>query len=215
MNLTTLSLLSAGLVAGPMAAHAQEQTWDYTGQVMATGQNGEAPDALDAVFVFSQPLNPNLANQSPTLASWSISGMGLGSGYDTYEGGPSLSDVFTTTNGSITGWQISASDGITQGTNTTYSSQAYISSTTGDSFSGYFNTPSCNAPPGVPVPCYSVNESTSAAGVWVDESPNAAPEIDPASAVGGLTLLLGVMAIVRGRRSAQRVAGASPVAGIS
>jgi hypothetical protein len=36
-------------------------------------------------------------------------------------------------------------------------------------------------------------------------SPNAAPEIDPASAASGLTLLLGVLAVLRGRRKMQSI----------
>jgi hypothetical protein len=35
---------------------------------------------------------------------------------------------------------------------------------------------------------------------WWHQSPVAAPEIDPASALSGLTLLVGGLAVVRGRR---------------
>jgi hypothetical protein len=38
-------------------------------------------------------------------------------------------------------------------------------------------------------------------GISVPKNVVSAPEIDPASALGGLTLLLGGLAVVRGRRS--------------
>jgi hypothetical protein len=48
-------------------------------------------------------------------------------------------------------------------------------------------------------PC-SINAGSSAAGTWTVTGVLAAPEIDPASAAGGLTLLLGGIAVLRGRR---------------
>jgi hypothetical protein len=51
---------------------------------------------------------------------------------------------------------------------------------------------------GSPVNPCTVTVSNSSVGVW---SAAEAPEIDPASAVGGLTLLLGGVAVLRGRRS--------------
>jgi hypothetical protein len=48
-------------------------------------------------------------------------------------------------------------------------------------------------------PC-SVNAGSASAGTWTVTGALAAPEIDPASAAAGLTLLLGGMAVMRGRR---------------
>jgi hypothetical protein len=183
-----------------MFASAQ-QTWDYTGQTMSVTPNGEAPLSLDAVFVLGTPLNPNEANQIVTPTSWSINGMGLGSTYNTQYGGPSVSVVFTTVDDSITAWDVIANSGPPQqGTNTFYYSSASIDSNGGDSFNGYFTTPTCNAPAGVAVPCYNISESTTADGVWVDPPTAAAPEMDPASATAGLLLLIGGLAVARGRR---------------
>jgi hypothetical protein len=53
---------------------------------------------------------------------------------------------------------------------------------------------------------YSTANDTSHSSTSADDpsSPAAAPEIDPASALSGLTLLAGGLAVIRARRSAKR-----------
>jgi hypothetical protein len=113
----------------------------------------------------------------------------------------------TSANGAITGATLFFS-------NTTYHSSPEFATigTSGDSFSYTYATSNggCenlvpHGPPGNPYyagptinPC-GLGVSNSKAGVWT-VSTQKAPEIDPASAVSGLTLLLGGVAVLRGRR---------------
>ncbi len=64
----------------------------------------------------------------------------------------------------------------------------------GDTYTTGYSTPTCK---GNPDPCFSLTQTTPP-GSW--SAAIAAPEIDPASAAGGLALLLGGLAVLRGRK---------------
>jgi hypothetical protein len=214
MNIKILGLLALGLmVAGPLAANAQTQTLGYTGSPFTSlSISGNLSNGLaDAIpentgeLVLSSPLGDNLNNLAVTPVSWSFdSTTRFGSIYlnsnNPFAGefGESTSFTFSTdASGVLTGWNINVIGGIFGGTNSP-SSAAFTIGNAGDSFSSGFSTPSCAAPPGVVVPCYQISESNSAPGYW-KSSITQAPEIDPASAANGLTLLLGGIAVLRGR----------------
>jgi len=158
-------------------------------------------------LVLGSPLGDSLNNAAVTPLSWSFdSNTQFGSIYlnssNPFARGPgeSMSFMFSTdANGVLTGWSIAVVGGIFQGTNSPSFAQITIGNA-GDTFSTGFSSPSCAVPPGVPAPCYTVTESNAASGSWSSTIARA-PEIDFTSSAGGLTLLLGGIAVLRGRRA--------------
>jgi hypothetical protein len=212
MNHKILGLLTVALLAGPMVANAQTETLDYTGSPFtslsitgnsSTGLANAIPENVGEL-VLSSPLGDNLNNVAVTPVSYSFdSSTRFGSHYlnsgNPQSPGNSASFLFSTdATGMLTGWNISVIGGDFGGTNSPTWATVTISNA-GDSFTTGLSTPSCEAPPGVPISCFSVSESNSAPGSW-DATIARAPEIDPASAASGLTLLLGGVAVLRGRR---------------
>lgn len=189
-------------------------TLDYTGSPFTSlTVNGNVGIGLSSAvpqnmgeLVLSSPLGDSLNNVAVTPVSYSFNSStqfgGLYLNSSNPEGGApgnSASFVFSTdATGVITGWNISVVGGIFEGTNSPSWATTAIGNA-GDAFTTGFSTPSCAAPPGVSIPCYSVSESNAAGGSW-QSTVARAPEIDPASAAGGLTLLLGGLAVLRGRR---------------
>jgi hypothetical protein len=164
----------------------------YTGAPLS-GQQGISPGYITGQIVLAAPLNPNEANQIVTPLSWGFSTPVLNSGLDTPYGGPSASFDFSTVNGQIVGWTVIANSN-------SPAADGYIQSfidltNAGDTFVG------TDSQLGYCPQCYQVTATSSTAGIWVDGTAAAAPEIDPGSALGGLTLLLGGLAVMRGRRS--------------
>ena len=216
MNSKIFRLLVLGsMVAGPMAANAQTETLDYIGSPFTSRSidgnltNGlaNAIPANAGELVLGSPLGDSLNNAAVTPLSWSFdSNTQFGSIYlnssNPFAGGPgeSMSFMFSTdANGVLTGWSIAVVGGIFQGTNSPSFASVTIGNA-GDSFSSGFSSPECAVPPGVPAPCYTVTESNAAPGSWSSTIARA-PEIDSASAAGALTLLLGGIAVLRGRRA--------------
>jgi hypothetical protein len=216
MNSKIYRLLVLGsMVAGPMAANAQTETLDYIGSPFTSRSidgnltNGLANSIPENAgeLVFGSPLGDNLHNVAVTPVSWSFdSNTQFGSIYlnshnpAAADPGDSMSFLFSTdAHGLITGWSIAVVGGIFEGTNSPSFAQITIGNA-GDTFSTGFSSPECAVPPGVPAPCYTVTESNAAAGSW-SSTVARAPEIDSTSAASGLTLLLGGIAVLRGRRA--------------
>ena len=214
MNHKILGFLALAFMDVPMVALAQTETLDYTGSLFTSltvdgnvgiGLSNAMPQNTGEL-VLSSPLGDNLNNVAVTPVSYSFDGSAqFGSLYlnssnpESGAPGNSMSFVFSTdATGMITGWNISVIGGIFEGTNSPSWATATMGNA-GDAFSTGFSTPSCAAPPGVTIPCYSVSEGNAAAGSW-KAAVSRAPEIDPASAASGLTLLLGGLAVLRGRR---------------
>ena len=212
MNYKILGLVAGALLAGPKVANAQTETLDYTGSLFTSlsidgnKSNGLANAVPKNVgeLVLSSPLGDNLNNVAVTPVSWSFDSntqLGIFLNSSNPFAGPDDVTSFrfsTDANGMLTAWNIVVSGGIFAGTNTP-SFAAITIGNAGDSFSSGFSSPSCSAPPGVPVDCFTITESNAAPGDW-KASVTQAPEIDPASAASGLTLLLGSVAVLRGRR---------------
>jgi hypothetical protein len=214
MNKTILGWLGVGMLAAPIMANAQTETLDYTGSPFTSlSIDGNLSNGLaNAIprnageLVLASPLGDNLNNVAVIPISWSFdSNTQFGSIYlnssnpAAGDPGDSMSFLFSTdANGVLTGWNIAVVGGIFEGTNAP-SFAAITIGNAGDTYSSGFSNPSCNAPPGVPVDCYTVTESNAAAGFW-KATVTQAPEMDPASAASGLTLLLGGLAVLRSRR---------------
>jgi hypothetical protein len=212
MNRKIFGLLTAGLVAGPMAAVAQQNelgpnppvppqpgqaVYEYTGAEFTnfgftppfSSSAWTSSEYVQAYVYLSGNLAANMRNDSVAPVFFVMSGFGGGDPVipDT---GSSAFQFSTNAAGAITAWSFSASDN-----NSNYFTILdSTSSTTGDSV---LNTVTYQCPgPGV---C-SQSASTSAIGSW--KLVTAAPEIDLRSAGGGLALLLGGLAVLSsGRKS--------------
>jgi hypothetical protein len=191
-------------LAAPVATNAQVTTLDYQGSIftsVSVSGNGSFPDVptLSSVVgdvVLSAPLGANLSDVTLVPTAFSFNAPLLNSGLFTFPCCGNISSfAFTTNNmGAITGWNIDLSFTFV-GTNSP-SGNSIVLGTSGDSYTGFGSTPSGCAPSGG---CsLFIQENTTTAGVW--SVAQKAPEIDPASAASGMTLLLGGLAVMRGRR---------------
>jgi hypothetical protein len=201
MNVKVLCLVACGLT--PVIAGAQTETLDYTGAsftpVSINGNSG-IPNITGDIQL-SAPLGANLTNASVTPTSWSFNDPNLTSAVASSGPGTTTdSFTFTTVNGVITGWDIDVSYLNTTAKSSTWSS-IILSSVAGDTYTTGYSTPTCK---GNPDPCFSLTQTTTP-GSWT--AAVAAPEIDPSSAAAGLALLLGGLAVLRGRKDANLAQG--------
>jgi hypothetical protein len=214
MNAKTLGLLTAALMAGPMAANAQYvytytgPDFDYIGPAGMPGNPYTTADHLTIQLVTSAPIPANLTTGAspedfPGVALVSLTESD-GVNKDTYtaaqlyHGQNQLSswfDGFVNTNsaGSIT--------------------NAFIYGQTVSTKTNYVQWTSDNGRDSVVMaPQIFDPEFVASAGFYGDEGNGKwtfAPEIDPASAAGGLTLLLSGLAMAMGaRRSRSRESAA-------
>jgi hypothetical protein len=194
MNVKTMCLVACGFM--PMIAGAQTETLDYTGvaftPVSINGHFGIAN--ITGEIQLSAPLGANLTNATVVPVSWSFNDPMLNSVIAS--SGPCCttdSFAFTTVNGAITGWDVDVSFSNSAAKSSTWSS-IILSDVGGDTYTTGYSTPTCK---GKPDPCFSLTQTTTP-GSW--RAAIAAPEIDPASAAGGLALLLGGLAVLRGRK---------------
>ncbi|HTT06101.1 MAG TPA: hypothetical protein VMF64_12500 [Steroidobacteraceae bacterium] len=208
-----LKIMAAACLIVPVAALAQT-TYDYSGALM-NGTQAMVSDnpyeplvtttpinfSASGAITLAEPLGANLDNVSVNPLSFAFQVNGY-IGIDAV--GPSVSilapqntgDSFvfsTNANGAITNWSISLSSyqEEARGDLTT----AYQSTPGGDSFTEQFG-----AFPDQPL-SNKATLSNSIAGVWSGPA-SAAPEIDPADTIAGLTILAGLVLVSRGRRSA-------------
>jgi hypothetical protein len=204
MNYKILGLVTiVALLAGPMVANAQVTTLDYQGSIftnMSVSGNGSFPDVptLSSVVgdvVLSAPLGANLNDVTLVPTAFSFNAPLLNSDLFTVICcGNTDSFAFTTNSmGAITGWNVDLSFTFV-GTNSP-SGNSVVLGTSGDSYVGFGSTPFGCGQNGCSL---LIQESNTTPGVW--SVAQKAPEIDPASAASGLTLLLGGLAVIRGRR---------------
>ena len=191
LGLVALRVGPIAMMLFPLAATAQVTTLQYDEGIFSGNVTLSAPLPQAGTFAVS-----------PT--EFDFSGIGFGAGYNyacptcgyslggAGEDG-SASFSFTTGAGRISGWSIVIDFTDTPGTNTSTSLYAVLSPRN-DSFFQQTSGPICE-PNGCPPESFSSDKL----GVWTT-STAAAPEIDPASAASGLTLLLGGLAVLRGRR---------------
>ncbi len=212
MDYKILGLVAIGLLEMSVVANAQTETLEYTGSPFTSlSFTGTMSDAVansipqnTGELVLSSPLGDNLHNFAVTPVSWSFNSSTPNSVFlksnNPFPGpGDVATFLFSTNaNGMLTAWNIVVSGGILQ--NATATSFAAVTiNTAGDSFSSGASSPSCSLfKPNTA--CFTLKQSNTAAGVWT-VSLAKAPEIDPASASTGLTLLLGGLAVLCGRRN--------------
>lgn len=216
----------AASVCLSLNARAADATYDYTGQMMSgtghytvdnplpnepsSGSSPGYPLTLDGTLTLAAPLAPNLSNFSvtPIYAVFSL-GLPAGgplvlTGPDPSYAGPGVganvnsntSLQFTSLNfstdstGTIIGWDLAMAG-------TPYSFERFIATTTqsGDSAQYVISEPNSGGGNS-----YDVG-ANSTPGTWAEVTPSPAPEIDPASAGSALTLLAGMIAVVRRRRA--------------
>jgi hypothetical protein len=218
MNSKHLGLLAlVFVIASPKVASAQTETLGYGGSAFTSLTiNGNLSIGLQNMIpantgelVLSSPLGDNLHNAAITPVSWSFDATAPFGGYLDSNGptaggpGQSASFVFSTdASGALTGWNINILGGILSGTNSP-SFAAITLGNAGDSYSAGFSSPSCAALPGVVTGCFTIAESNNASGSW-SSTITRVPEIDSASAAGGLTLLFGSLAVLLSRRKNSR-----------
>lgn len=190
------------------AAHASPETLDYSGSLMSiVGESsfngGPGPFALTGSLVLSTPLGMNAIDETVVPSSWSfntpegILSSSFASNPTNVFGGVNATFSFTTRNGAIVGWDVVASSLYSPGGPTEILSSITsedIAGKGGDTYQGVESSQYCGEPG---VLCYTASAANSTPGRWV-----AVPEIDGASAAGALTLLIGSLFILRGRRRA-------------
>jgi hypothetical protein len=208
MNIRILGFMAIGLMAGSMAANAQV-TYDYNGAPTTITITGDLPPptnpngpGLTGDVVLASALNPNQANQVVTPLSYSFAALSSAT-VDQSNQGVVASFDFSTVNGKITSWDVELNSG-------TYASVAvgqYIESITpqGDVFTYTTHDAACGSPGEMPGDCFTATSTSTAPGTWTSTAQ--APEISPASAASGLTLLLGGLAVIRGRRKVAATTG--------
>jgi hypothetical protein len=198
MNRKFFGLVGAACLLGPIGAHAQTEILNYV--ATGTGYTGiglqdstgninwsDTPltGPITAQIVLSGPLS------APTLVSWNVGFDGIGgNGGDAQEGtspwflGSGLLELTTNSQGAITGANVNQFNFI--------GSQGYTSF---DIMSGAAMTQTYQYTGGMSFyQAYMVNSTP---GVWTVS----VPEIDSAFALSGIVLLLGGMAVLRGRRA--------------
>ena len=211
MNYKILGLAAAALLSARMA-NAQTETLDYTGSsftnVSISGNNEGFANPIQNTgeLVLSSPLGDNLHDFAVTPVSFSfdgntVFGPALDSSINSFTGPADVASFrfSTDAHGMLTAWDIIVSTTIFQGDNPESSAGVTINNA-GDSFSANAGGSFCLDPAGPPPGCFTIEASSAISGVW-KASVARAPEIDPASAAGGLTLLLGALTVLRGRRN--------------
>jgi len=199
MKGNVLRLVAALTIAAPFTATAQA-TYDYTGaaftnQTVVGTSEFTAIAALDGQIILNTPLPQNGTTTNASLIYWGFNAAGgnLNLPYEV-EAEPEVSSSsfsFTTVNGVITAWSMNMISGGGPGS---YADWSVTSTNAGDSYL-YTNETFCGQGD-----CASITEKSTVAGTWTAVANT--PEIDPASAASGLTLLLGVLLVMRGRRPA-------------
>ena len=220
----TAALLVLGLTVGPTMASAQIETLDYQGNPFSFANYTCTPGSSACTQLAGGLVTTAAVGQSIT-GELVINGLLPNNGTVDFEsGGPNIpmsfdfkvagaslgpgqtgSFLFTTTNGVITNWDFSVGTGFF-GDDGAGSAEVV---------SGESQTPVAGFPPQGPGDGYiglvsyageapgtfQTNGSGTIPGAWTVKAARQAPEIHPRSAVSGLTLLLGGIAVLRGRRS--------------
>lgn len=188
MKVKVLGLLALGLAAS-MAANAQSETLFYTGNnltdITADGPLGVSGN-ISGYITLDAPLAGSLSSVFVTPSSFSFSG-GLSSALGSSE----FFAFSTNAIGTITDWEFGLSG--TNGSNPAVTVSEGSLSSSGIGFDvtslDYIGQDGIEHQP---------SGSVSTPGTWTVATV-AAPEIDPTSAVSGLMLLLGGVAVLRGR----------------
>jgi hypothetical protein len=225
MNNKILAMLTVGLMAAPIAAPAQITTLDYQSALSGgtTYYNNPTPPQLltpqqFAASFTSAPFTGNITaslQESGSAGGEVLSGtvnvtgsagtnINLSFGLAALEYGSPPFLAFDGSSGTV---NLLMSNGAITGATMDITFSSYHEPTmfltigpTGSATLDYLyngtNGPCTQQGADEPNPC-TLTAASNSAGVW---QATGAPEIDPASAASGLTLLLGGLAVMRGRR---------------
>ena len=187
MTVKSLGLLAFGLAAS-MAANAQSETLFYTGNnvtdITADGPLGVSGN-INGYITLAAPLADNLVGATVNPTAFSFNG---GTPLSSALGAFDFFAFSTNSTGAITDWTFALSG--TSGTNPALNVSEASFSSAGDAISLDYT-----GHDGIEhLPLGTVTTP----GTW-RVAAVAAPEIDPTSAVSGLMLLLGSLAVMRGR----------------
>ncbi len=188
-----LGLLALGLTIS-MAAKAQTETLYYSGNEVTdvTGLPVTVSGSINGYLTLDAPLGANLAGAEINPIAFSFNG---GDPLSNLNPSAMASFFFSTDSTShITDWLFALTGTTAGGTTVSEGSVFY---------------PASNGNPATAEDLIQLNDSTgisTSAGTWTVASV-AAPEIDPTSAVSGLMLLLGSVAVMRGRTKAASARG--------
>ena len=206
MNSKILGLLAVGSMVGPISANAQSTTYTYQGDPLTAGSVNVTPPAgttfvdvppnifvvpLTGFITLSAPLGDNLNDVSvmPTYVA-------LNSGSPLFNGVFAFS---TDGNGAIVGWSMSLNGDVGgPGGYTTTATSVDFGGKGGDTAAMLTTCTAYGGPSPESFICGSTGSNTTP-GVWTSPA-SKVPEIDPAPAATGLTLLLGGVAMLLGRR---------------
>jgi hypothetical protein len=194
MNNKILGLLAVGLMVGPITANSQSTTYTYQGDALPVSSIGHTLPSqvgtLSGIVTLSAPLGDNLNDFSVTPTRLQMVSGGFG---ELFGGTVAFS---TNGNGAIDGWSMSLAGTVGgPGGWTETMTSSDIGGVGGDNAEIAAN---CYSASGQSFSCGWTGSNTTP-GVWTSPAAQA-PEIDPASAASGLTLLLGGVAVLRGRR---------------
>lgn len=207
MNATKIGLVSVILIAAPAFSAAQDQTLQYIGSPFtnftATGDIGnafaESPAENSGEIVLGAPLGDNLNDVAVTPLSWNFDAATNSNFYLVDLPYNSMAfTVSTNADGDLTAWNLSAG-GNDFGSTNTPSYAAITLTNAGDSFAAGVSGYACAPPPGGLTSCFDVSESNSVPGSWTTAA-KSVPEFDRTFLYTALTLLLGSLAVLRGRR---------------
>lgn len=203
MKVKVLGLLAFGLAVS-MAASAETETLYYTGTDVTdvTGLSVQVSGNIHGSLTLDTPLGANLAGFQVNPVAFSFDG----------GGGPlsnlnASGDFFsfsTDASSHITDW-IFALTGTSSSGTSVFEGSLFSPASGGNPATAEDLIQLVNSSPDNPDCCVSEGISNSP-GTWTVTSV-AAPEIDPTSAVSGLMLLLGSVAVMRGRTKAASARG--------
>jgi hypothetical protein len=184
--------LMAALLA--TAAHAQVM-YDYSGYPTAVMPSGSVTPAISGDIVLAAALNPNELNQIVTPLSYSFADM-LSSNFEAAEPYGSASFSFSTNQGQVVGWNVNLYGWSGPGSDSFASELASITSS-GDTYTYTQVSSSCSIQQ--PDGCFTITSSNTTPGSWVDP-PLSTPELHMSGSIELITLLVGLLAVLRGRR---------------
>jgi hypothetical protein len=220
---TTLLLLAAALLAGPTLATAQTTVLDYSGSLSGSGtlpapqcNPGPPPGCsatipgsssaafTDSITITGSPTSSYFTVVDALSVNGSVSSVPFGftgSASDAAScsnlqcDGPDGSIQFTETNGLITGFSETVNNSLYSYNSSQFWVTVNAAGTSGNASFRYIwgQDGTCGNVPA------QLCTASGGGTIYATDISYEAPEIDPASALGGLTLLIGGVVLVRGR----------------
>lgn len=203
---TKIAGIMLAIIVAPTMTLAATETLDYSGSIMSItgessfGGSGPGPFALNGWVELSSPLGANVTNDAVIPVAWSfntpegILSSSFAGNPTNVDGSVTGSFTFTTRNGTVVGWNVAAESLYLPGSPTELLSDITsddMAGKGGDTYAGTVENQYCGS-----ALCYSATAADSTPGRW-----SAVPEISVESGAAGMSLLIGGLVILRGRRA--------------